>query len=61
MLMIENKLDSDWSHRPDLKLLVAENLEEAQKEKEELEQIQRTDEKMRKKWKKMMKKTHSHD
>lgn len=54
--MCENKLESDWSLRPDLQKLAEERIEEGQKEKEHLEHIQRTDEKLRKKWKKQLKK-----
>lgn len=55
ILMCESLLPSDWSHREDLQLLRGDHIEEGQKEKERLEHIQRTDDKLRKKHKKVMK------
>lgn len=46
----EKTLDSDYSKRKDLTLLKQGKLEEAQKAKEEIEEIQRRDVKLREKF-----------
>lgn len=61
LLMLENKLPSDWTLRSDLQMLREGQLDEGQKEKERLEHIQRTDDKLRKKWKKIVKKGEEND
>ena len=48
--MDETTLDSDFCRRKDLQLLKGGRLEEAQKAKEEIEELQRRDVKLREKF-----------
>jgi hypothetical protein len=52
----ETILPSDSRYRPDLNTLLAGNVEQAQLRKEELEELQRRDVKLRAEYEKMMKK-----